>query len=129
MITGFWIGSEYGFKGERWDYAFDLLDDGKYNRRIRTKEEAWKIEEGTWNYDGSIHFKPTGNPIGPTGYSTYLINRFEDCRSILVIRPIIFATPNLPIILYRDFISTFEAEQSSTEQGGAHRSLTAPGGR
>lgn len=123
MIAGFWIGSNYGIKGDRRDYAFDLLSDGNYVRRIRVQEKEWKIEEGQWHYDGgTLHFDPKSEPIAPTGYSTYLIPSFEDSRSILVIRPLIFATPNLPIILYRDFLKTLEARHN----GGAGQGVDQP---
>jgi hypothetical protein len=119
MVAGFWIGSNYGITGHRWDYAFDLLSDGSYFRRIRRQEEEWKIEEGRWRYDeGTLHFDSKGEPIAPQAYSTYFIPRFEDFRSILVIRPLIFATPNPPMILYRDFLKTLEARQRNSEGQG-----------
>lgn len=109
MIAGFWLGSHYGDTGVRWDYVFDLLSKGSYHRGIRREDEDWKTEEGSWNYDGTLHLKPSGLSIGPTDYFTHLVMRLEVCRYILVIRPVISGSLNLPTMLYRDSLRTLEA--------------------
>ncbi|MCF7788565.1 MAG: hypothetical protein K9N47_20755 [Prosthecobacter sp.] len=117
VIPGYWRGSIYGIKGERWDYQFEFKDDHSYTRMIRSEDKAWKSETGHWSYDGNIHLSPNGDPIAPTFYSLFLIPSFEESGMMLVIRPVIFATPNYPMILYKDFIRAAEAREERKKAG------------
>lgn len=117
VIPGYWRGSTYGISGKRWDYQVDFKHDHSYTRMIRSENEAWKSETGHWSYDDVIHLAPNGDPIAPTSYSLILIPHFEESGLMLAIRPVILATPNLPMILYKDFIRAAEAREERKKAG------------
>ncbi len=106
-MIGDWMGSIYGMSGKRSDYHLFVDHNGRYERVIRAEEGVEHRDAGHWEYDKSqrvVRFVPEQpNPSGePTSsWQVLSVTTCEDSNVLLVLREIILASRNLPILFYR----------------------------
>lgn len=103
-IPGHWMGSIFSTRGKRWDWDLVLELDGAYVRRETDSTGADQTEKGKWTYEPEhkrISFAPDGADCKASFWSVLDVTTCEDANTLLVLRARIFASRNLPILLYR----------------------------
>lgn len=130
-VIGDWIGSIYGMGGRRCDWHLFLDHDGRYERTIRQEPDGECRDTGRWEYDEAekvlrlVSDTPDENAHMSGGWRVLSVTTCEDSNVLLVLREVILASRNLPILLYRvhcngrGYGTDWErklAEQSATDE-------------
>src|SRR5690242_9572321 len=103
---GDWIGSIYAMSGERGDWHLFLDHDGRYESSASLDEGEPKVT-GQWEYDEEhrlLHLRPDGSADRDRRYASWRVlsvTTCEDTNLVLVLRKLILASRNLPILMYR----------------------------
>jgi hypothetical protein len=106
-VIGDWMGSLYGANGRRWDYHLFLDHGNRYERAVRCEPDIDRGDTGRWSYDEAdrvLQLEPdTPDNSYPMGdrWSVLSVATCEDSNVLLVLRELLFASRNLPILFYR----------------------------
>lgn len=106
-LVGDWMGSSYSTLGRRIDLRLFLDYDGHFERTSYLEPSHESSDFGRWEFDNNaqvlrlIADKPDRWNRTETDWRVFSITDYEDCNMILVLREVILATPNLPIVLTR----------------------------
>src|SRR5207249_2295707 len=85
-----------------WDLLLDL--DGAYARTITDSAGTGQTERGNWKYQPDqkvIVFSPDEPNRNESRWWVLDVTTCEDANTLLVLREVILASRNLPILLYR----------------------------
>ena len=105
--VGDWMGRLYDAGGGRWDHGLFLDHDGRYERTACRQPDFERTDAGRWSLreEGRvIRLEPDAPQFGarPAGSWWVLsVRTCEDSHVLLVLREMIFAGRNLPILFYR----------------------------
>jgi hypothetical protein len=105
-LIGEWMASAYAIGGKRWDYALSLRADGTYQRTTEQQPGVSLIERGRWEHhrpDKVLRLIPD---VGETNEKDSLwwildLLGWEGVNTILILREVMLASRNLPILFYR----------------------------
>lgn len=106
-MIGDWMGSEYDAGGRRCDYHLFLDHDGHYEWMERRQPDYERRSVGRWEYDEAekvLRLQTEGaDKSGPTSRMWWVLSvtTCEDSNVLLVLREVILASRNLPILFYR----------------------------
>lgn len=106
-MIGDWMGSMYSVGGRRWDLLLFLDHDGRYERTVRMEPDYARRDVGRWEYDETLRtlrlFSDTPDDWDRQsgGWSVLSVSTCEDSNVLLVLREIVLASRNLPILLSR----------------------------
>jgi hypothetical protein len=106
-MIGDWMGSMYSATGRRHDIRLFLDHDGRYEWKECSEPDYTSIHSGRWTADEAetvIHLLPEAidNPSPrPKLWSKLSVTTCEESNVLLVLREVILASRNLPIIFYR----------------------------
>ena len=106
-MVGDWMGSLYTVGGLRWDLFLFLDHDGRYERTVRLEPAYERRDAGTWAYDEPTRTLKLASdtPVDPDGSSggweVLSVRGCEDSNVLLVLREIVLAARNLPVVLCR----------------------------
>jgi hypothetical protein len=104
-MIGDWMGSEYDMTGCRRDTNLFLDRDGRYERQRRSESGYAQSDAGRWEHDTTENtLRLTPDTASENDFYEYWVLSVERCERsnvILVLRPAILASRNLPMILYR----------------------------
>jgi hypothetical protein len=106
-VVGDWMGSIYGVGGQRCDWQLFLDHDRRYERTIRQEPDYERRDTGRWEFDVAekvlrlISDTPDENDRMSAGWWVLSVTTCEDSNVLLVLREVILASRNLPILLYR----------------------------
>jgi len=104
-MLGDWMGSQYDMGGHRWDYHLFLDDDGRYEWMERGESDYERRDAGRWEYDEaeSVLRSEMADESGPICRAWWVLSvtTCEDSNVLLVLREVILASRNLPILFYR----------------------------
>ncbi|MGH7169322.1 MAG: hypothetical protein ACRELG_03485 [Gemmataceae bacterium] len=106
-MIGVWMGSQYGIDGRRWDHHLFLDHDGRYEWTVRRESDYERRDAGHWEYDEAekvLQLQPEmADESGPTcrAWRVLSVTTCEDSNVLLVLRALILASRNLPILFYR----------------------------
>ena len=101
------MGSIYSAGGRRWDWCLFLDHNGRYERTIRREPDYIRRDTGRWEHDEAesvlqlISDTPDENDCGSGCWRVLSVTTCEDSNCLLVLRELILASRNLPILLYR----------------------------
>src|SRR5688572_13370590 len=104
---GDWMGSIYDIGGRRWDHHLFIDHDGRYERTVRGVTDFERKECGCWQYDlkEKMLRLESGSPeeSNPSldSWAVLSVESCEDSNVILVLREIVLASRNVPILFYR----------------------------
>lgn len=106
-VIGDWMGCSYDVGGRRWEFHLFLDHDWRYERTIRGEADYERRDAGRWEYEESnkvlrlMSDKLDGNDKMSESWRVLSVSTCEDSNVLLVLRKIILASRNLPILLYR----------------------------
>jgi hypothetical protein len=108
-LIGDWMGSLYSSTGRRWDLFLFLDHDGRYERTDRFEPDFEQKDSGRWECDEAARMLSlvSDTPDDLSGrrlsgsWSVLSVNGCEDSNVLLVLREIVLAGRNLPIVLLR----------------------------
>jgi hypothetical protein len=106
-MIGDWMGSIYDVGGRRWDYCLFLDHDGRYERTARRDPGYERCDAGSWKFDETEKVlrlnsdTPDESDRNSAGWSVLSVSTCETSNVLLVLREIVLASRNLPIIFYR----------------------------
>jgi hypothetical protein len=106
-VVGDWRGSRYGVGGDRWDLFLLLDHDGRYERAVRGEPDYERRDTGRWEYDESAGVlrlgsdTPAESDRSSGGWAVLTVSGCETSNLLLVLREVILASRNLPVVLYR----------------------------
>jgi hypothetical protein len=101
------MGSIYGVGGQRCDWCLFLDHDGRYERTLRREPDYERRDTGRWEYDNAekvlrlVSDTPDEDDRTSGGWRVLSVTTCEDSNVLLVLREVILASRNLPILLYR----------------------------
>jgi hypothetical protein len=101
------MGSIYSISGDRIDYHLFLDHDGRYQRTVRRQPDYERADVGQWEYqeaDGVLRLESdTPDEFGQTVNDWWVLSvrTCEESNVLLVLRQVILASRNLPILFYR----------------------------
>lgn len=106
-MVGDWMGSLYSTEGRRWDYHLFLDHDGRYERTVRCEPDYERRDAGRWEYQEAEKVlrlnsdTPDEADRMSGGWWVLSVNTCEDSNVLLVLREVVLASRNLPILFYR----------------------------
>ncbi len=106
-MIGDWMGSLYTVAGRRWDLFLFLDHDRRYERTVLMEPDFERRDVGNWNYNESVRIlqlvsdTPDDSDRISGGWRVLSVATCEDSNVLLVLREIILASRNLPIVLTR----------------------------
>ncbi len=107
-MVGDWKGSTYDVGGRRGDFHLFLDHDGRYERTVRREPDFELRDNGKWKYheaDNLLELEPelpNDSNKEFRGWRVLSVNGCEDSNVLpLVLRQVILASRNLPILFYR----------------------------
>ena len=106
-MIGDWMGSLYTVAGRRWDLFLFLDYDGRYERTIRLEPDHQRRDTGRWEYVEAdrvlrlVSDTPDDSDRMSGGWAVLSVTTCEGSNVLLVLREIILAGRNLPIVLSR----------------------------
>jgi hypothetical protein len=101
------MGSLYDVGGRRLDYHLFLDHDGRYERIVRREPDFERKDAGRWEYQEAqevLRLKSdTPDECGQTStrWRVLSVHTCEDSNVLLVLREVVLASRNLPILFYR----------------------------
>ena len=101
------MGSLYSISGSRWDFFLFLDHNGRYERTVRMDPDFERQDTGHWHYDDAQRVlrltsnSPDASDRSSGGWRVLTVNTCEDSNVLLVLREIVLASRNLPILLSR----------------------------
>lgn len=117
-VPGLWYGTIYGHNGDRFDEMINLRTDGTF-RRALVRSGQRSLSTGSWRYASkpeslSCHEDELGvlyldtldpvpdlNKSGQSRWTTHVVSGCENSNCMLVLRHLVLASRNLPIVFYR----------------------------
>ena len=106
-MIGDWMGSQYGVGGRRLDLFLFLDHDGRYERTVRMEPEFERRDAGQWEFDENqrqlrlLSDTPDVNDRMSGSWAVRTISGCEESNVLLVLREVVLASRNLPVVLYR----------------------------
>jgi hypothetical protein len=106
-MVGDWMASMYDACGRRWDYHLFLDNDGRFERSVRRESEYEQRDTGRWEYDEGERVlrlasdMPDDSDRMSSSWRVLSVATCEDSNTLLVLREIILASRNLPLLFYR----------------------------
>ncbi len=106
-MVGDWMGSLYSTGGQRWDLFLFLDHDGRYERITRMEPDPERRDVGRWEYDETKRVlvltsdSPDAYDRATGRWQVLSVATCEDSNVLLVLRQIVLASRNLPILLSR----------------------------
>ncbi len=108
-MVGDWKASIYSTGGHRYDYHLFLDHNGRYERVVRGDPDNERRDSGHWGIEGEVGGQvitldsDTPDELGRTTvrWRVLAVTTCEDSNVLLVLREIILASRNLPILFYR----------------------------
>ena len=106
-MIGDWMASIYDVGGRRWDYHLFLDHDGRYQRSVQREPENQRCDAGQWAYDEGERVlrlasdTPDDSDRMSGGWQVLSVASCENSNVLLVLREIILASRNLPLLFYR----------------------------
>jgi hypothetical protein len=106
-MIGDWKGSAYGVNGRRYDYHLFLDNDGRYERTVRGEPDYERRDIGRWEFDDAgqvlrlVSETTDESDWAPGLWWVLSVTTCEDSNVLLVLRQVILASRNLPILFYR----------------------------
>src|SRR5262245_27166196 len=106
-MIGDWMGSLYGVGGRRLDYRRFVDHDGRYERTVRQDPDYERQDAGRWEYQEAEKVlrlwsdTPDEFDRMSGGWRVLSVSTCEDSNVLLVLREVILASRNLPVLLYR----------------------------
>jgi hypothetical protein len=108
-MIGDWMGSIYDVGGRRHDIRLFIDHDGRYERTVRSGSAGVQSvderrEVGCWTAaDGEdvLRLQPDAADGQPSRWWVLSVTTCEDSNVLLVLREVILASRNLPILFYR----------------------------
>jgi hypothetical protein len=102
-MIGDWMVSNYDATGRRWDYHLFLDHDGRYERSVRSEHGYERRDTGRWECDEGerILLLSSDSEGRSESWRVLSITTCEDSNIILVLRQIVLASRNLPLLFYR----------------------------
>jgi hypothetical protein len=106
-MIGDWMGSIYDVGGRRWDHHLFLDHDGRYERVVRREPDYERRDAGRWEYQEAEQLlrlepdTPDESGRAPGVWRVLAVTTCEDSNVLLVLREVILASRNLPILFYR----------------------------
>lgn len=106
-MIGDWMGSLYTVGGRRWDLFLFLDHDGRYERTVRLEPNYERRDAGRWKYEPNERtLKLVSDTLDETERSSgdwrvLSVSGCEGSNVLLVLREIVLASRNLPIVLSR----------------------------
>lgn len=107
VVIGDWMGSIYDIGGRRWDHHLFLDHDSRYERLVRREPDYERRDRGRWEYDEAesairlISDSPDEDDRMSGGWRVLSVSTCEESNVLLVLREIVLASRNLPILFYR----------------------------
>jgi hypothetical protein len=107
QVIGDWRGSIYGGNGRRYDYHLFLDHDGRYERAVCWEPDGERRDTGCWQYqDGEkvLQLNSDMDNESDRMSSSWRVLSVATCETsnvLLVLREIVLASRNLPILFYR----------------------------
>ena len=104
---GDWMGSVYAVGGRRWDYHLFLDKNGRYERTERAEPDYERRDAGRWEYVKENEIlalesdAPDQSGRKSEAWRVLAVHTCEDSNVLLVLRQVILASRNLPILFYR----------------------------
>lgn len=103
-MIGDWMGTYYPTTGQRCDIRLFLDHDGRYEWKSRFDNNQERREFGRWTTEEGetvISLQPDSTDDRPRRWRVLSVTTCEESNILLVLRPIVLATPKLPILFYR----------------------------
>lgn len=103
-MVGHWMGSIYGISGRRSDIRLSLGPDFRYEWMERFHNGQGQAEVGRWTtVEGEtvLSLQPDLTTDRPRRWWVLAVTTCEDANTLLVLRQVILASRNLPILFYR----------------------------
>ena len=106
-MIGDWMGSLYSIGGRRWDLFLFLDHDGRYERVVRLEPDFERRDAGRWEYNEVERVlrlasdTPDEADRGSGGWAVLSVSGCEESNVLLVLREIVLAGRNLPVVLSR----------------------------
>ena len=106
-MVGDWMGSIYGVDGRRCDWRLFLDHDGRFERTVQVEPDYERRDAGRWEYDEPANtlrlISETPDETGHTSSAWFVLSvkTCEESNVLLVLREIVLASRNLPILFYR----------------------------
>ncbi len=106
-MVGDWMGSLYSVDGRRSDLFLFLDHDGRYERTVHMDPDYRRSDSGRWEYDEDartlrlVFDAPDAYERMSECWEVLSVRGCEDSNVLLVLREIILASRNLPIVLSR----------------------------
>jgi len=106
------MGALYSMSGDRYEWTLSIQTDGTYRLVVESSGQPPENESGTWSTSAKedvLTFSPDGDSTEPHHWSIKDITQCERANTLLVLRRLIVASRNLPIVLYRVHHKPFDA--------------------
>jgi hypothetical protein len=106
-VVGDWMGSLYTVSGRRWDMFLFFDHDGRYERTVRMEPDHERRDAGRWEYDEAervlrlMSDTPDDSDRMSGGWRVLSVATCEESNVLLVLREVVLASRNLPIVLSR----------------------------
>lgn len=102
-MIGDWMASIYDATGHRWDHHLFLDHDGRYEGSVRSEQGYERRDTGRWQYDEEARvLSLVSDSEGMSGgWRVLSVTTCEDSNVLLVLRQIVLASRNLPLLFYR----------------------------
>src|SRR5882672_7178500 len=103
-MIGDWRGCCYDAGGRRWEYHLFVDHDGRYERAVRREPTYERHDTGRWEYDQAEKVlrltsdTPDESNGMSGGWRVLSVTACEDSNVLLVLREIVLASRNLPIL-------------------------------
>jgi hypothetical protein len=107
VVVGDWMGSLYTVAGLRWDLFLYLDRDGRYDRTVRLEPDYERRDVGRWEYNETerllrlVSDAPDDADRISEGWRVLSVTTCEDSNVLLVLREVVLASRNLPVLLTR----------------------------
>ena len=101
------MGSIYSVGGQRCDWRLFLDHDGRYERAVWQEPDYQRRDSGQWEYSEAekvlrlISDSPEDSDRTSGGWWVRSVTTCETSNVLLVLREVMLASRNLPILLYR----------------------------
>ena len=106
-LTGHWAASGYSVRGERADHVLLLSPDGSFRWTTDSQTPARsEIRTGRWTHDTkqdvlTLSQSDDTGKASEASWSIQYVTGCEDANTLLVLRRLILASRNLPILFLR----------------------------
>jgi hypothetical protein len=103
-LRGYWAASAYSTGGVRYDYVLSLQDNGEFSESITSERSPPSLITGSWRHEPgdvlSFSFQQDGDQKTKR-WSILYVTGCETSNCILVLRELILASRNLPLMFAR----------------------------